>query len=170
MIVAWSLYDMTGWTLMMGSSHFIISGFVQGIGMGLVFMPLNAMAFATLPPKYRTEGSSLMDLGRNIGASAGISAVTALLARNIQISHMEIGGNITSYNQASLDPSIASIAGEMGQAALAMLDAEVNRQAAMIAYLDDFKLIMILNLVILPLLFLMRRPPRGAKLETTVSE
>lgn len=171
-IVAWSLYDMTGWTLMMGANEFVFAGFVQGLGMGLVFMPLNSLAFATLAPQYRTEGSSLMNLARNIGASAGISAVTALLARNIQTSHSEIGGGITSYNQASVDPSITSIAGDLGQSALAILDAEVNRQAAMIAYLDDFKLVMIMNLLTIPLLFLMRRPKlkAGEKIEIVHSE
>ncbi len=169
-VVAWSLYDMTGWTLVMGSHDFILAGFVQGIGMGLVFMPLNALAFATMAPQYRTEGSSLMNLARNIGASAGISAVTALLARNIQTSHAELGGRITSYNQASIDPSVTSIVGDAGQAVLGLLDLEVNRQAAMIAYLDDFKLIMVMNLVVIPLLLLMRRPRPGQKLETTVSE
>lgn len=169
-VVAWSLLDMTHWSLQMGSREFIVAGFVQGLGMGLVFMPLNAMAFATLPPQYRTEGSSLMNLARNIGASAGISAVTAVLAQSIQRNHMEIGSQITSYNQAAVDPSISSIAGELGQAALAMLDAEVNRQSAMIAYLNDFKLVMLMNLAVIPLVFLMRRPPAGAKLETTVSE
>ena len=89
---------------------------------------------------------------------SGISAVTALLARNIQTNHQEIGGNITSYNQAALDPAVSSIFGEAGQSVLGMLDLEVNRQAAMIAYLDDFKLIMIMNLVVIPLLLLMRRP------------
>jgi DHA2 family multidrug resistance protein len=171
-IVAYSLYDMTAWTTVMGSREFIVAGFVQGLGMGLVFMPLNSLAFATMPPQYRTEGSSLMNLARNIGASAGISAVTALLARNVQTNHQEIGGTITSYNQAAVDPSIASLFGDSGQAMLSVLNAEVNRQAAMIAYLDDFKLIMILNLVVIPLLLLMRRPRlrAGEKVELIHSE
>lgn len=171
-IVAYSLWDMTAWTTQMGSREFIIAGFVQGLGMGLVFMPLNSLAFATMPPQYRTEGSSLMNLARNIGASAGISAVTALLARNIQTNHQEIGGTITSYNQAAVDPSITSLFGDAGQTMLSILDAEVNRQAGMIAYLDDFKLIMILNLVVIPLLFLMRRPKvrAGEKVELIHSE
>ncbi|MES2755014.1 MAG: DHA2 family efflux MFS transporter permease subunit [Pseudomonadota bacterium] len=172
LICAYSLWEMTHWTLAMGAQQFVVVGFVQGLGMGMVFMPLNAMAFATLPPHYRTEGSSLMNLARSIGASAGISAVTAVLARNIQTNHMELGGRITTYSLDSIDPSITSAFGSLGQTALALLDLEVNRQAAMIAYLNDFKLIMILNLIGLPLLFLMRRPPRkpGEKVELTVSE
>ena len=171
-ICAYSLFEMTHWTLLMGSSSFVVIGFVQGLGMGFVFMPLNAMAFATLPPRYRTEGSSLMNLARSIGASGGISAVTAVLASNVQRNHMELGERITTFSLDSIDPSVSSAFGSIGQSALALIDAEVNRQAAMIAYLDDFKLIMILNLIGLPLLFLMRPPKArpGEKIEMTVSE
>ena len=68
----------------------------QGLGLGLVFMPLNGLAFAGLPPHFRTEGSSLLNLTRNIGASVGISAVSALLAQSIQRSHQYLGEHVTA--------------------------------------------------------------------------
>lgn len=163
-IAAWSLWDMTQWTLVMGQTPFIVTGFVQGIGLGLVFIPLNITAFATLAPQYRTEAASLMNLFRNIGASVGISMVTALLARNIQASHEELGGHITAFSLSSIDPSQASILGPTGQSMLALLNAEVTRQAAMIAYLDDFRLMMILTALAVPLVMILKRPgrpPRG---------
>lgn len=159
-IAAWSLYDMTEWTLVMGTSPFVITGFIQGIGLGLIFIPLNITAFATLAPRYRTEGSSLMNLCRNIGASVGISMVTALLARNIQTSHMELGGHVTSQSFDAVDPTMGSLLGSAGQTMAALLNAEVTRQAAMIAYLDDFKLMMILTAAAIPLVLLLRRPAR----------
>ena len=158
MIAAWSLWDMTQWTLVMSTTPFIITGFIQGIGLGLIFIPLNIAAFATLSPRYRTEGSSLMNLARNIGASVGISMVTALLGTNIQTAHQDIGSNLTSSSLSAVDPAMSAILGPTGQSMLMLLNAEINRQAAMIAYLDDFRLMMILTILALPLVMLLKRP------------
>ncbi len=158
LIAAWSLYDMTGWTIAMGAQPFVVTGFIQGIGLGLIFIPLNIMAFGTLSPHYRTEASSLMNLSRNIGGSVGISVVTALLARNIQTSHSELAQHIPDPGLVANDPVTSSITGGSTDAVLAIADAMVNAQAAMIAYLDDFKLMMILTLCAVPLVLLLRRP------------
>ncbi|GAC1582570.1 MAG: DHA2 family efflux MFS transporter permease subunit [Sphingomicrobium sp.] len=160
LIVAISLWQMTGWTLIMESISFIISGFVQGIGIGLVFIPLNITAFGSLSPQHRTEGTSLMNLFRNIGASAGISAATTFLARNVQTSHADLTSQLTSSTFSGLDPEIVSGLGDPSQLVLAIVDGEIRRQAAMIAYLDDFKLMMILTLVVIPLVVLLKRPAR----------
>ncbi|WP_260598570.1 DHA2 family efflux MFS transporter permease subunit [Sphingomonas endolithica] len=165
-IAAYSLWDMTGWTIEMGSTPFIVTGLVQGVGLGLIFIPLNIMAFGTLPPHQRTEGASLMNLSRNIGGSVGISAVTVLLARNLQTSHAELGSHVTAGGLTAADPLVGSILGGSTDAALAMADGIVNQQAAMIAYLDDFKLMMILTMAAIPLVLLLKRPkpkPPGVK-------
>lgn len=159
-VAAGSLYEMTTWTIVMGSQPFVVSGLIQGLGLGLVFMPLNQMAFATLPPQYRTEASSLMNLMRNIGASVGISAVTALLARNVQTSHADLAANITSDALSSYDLSSLQRFGMAADAALSMIDAEVNRQAAMIAYLDDFWAMAIVTALSVPLVVFLQKPPR----------
>lgn len=159
-IAAGSLYEMTTWTIMMGREQFVISGLIQGLGLGLVFMPLNQMAFATLPPHYRTEGSSLMNLMRNIGASVGISAVTALLARNIQTSHADLAQHVTPDMVAGYDISMVQRFGAAADTVMSMIDAEVNRQAAMIAYLDDFWAMAIVTAISVPLVFFLKKPPR----------
>ncbi|MGK6320441.1 DHA2 family efflux MFS transporter permease subunit [Sphingomonas sp. DT-204] len=159
-IAAFSLWQMTEWTIVMSSTPFIVSGVIQGLGLGLIFMPLQSMAFATLPPHYRTEGSSLMNLMRNVGASVGISGVTALLAQNIQVSHSEVGQHVTAETLGTLDPSLLGMGGSVGDSVMAMIDAEVNRQAAMIAYLDDFKAMMIVTALSIPLVLFLKKPPR----------
>jgi DHA2 family multidrug resistance protein len=156
-IAAFSLWEMSGWTLMMGSTPFIISGFIQGLGLGLVFMPLNGLAFAGLPPKFRTEGSSLLNLTRNIGASVGISAVSAILAQNIQRSHQYLGEHVTENTMNGIG-AIAQQLGASGAVITGMIDAEVNRQAAMIAYLNDFWLMAIVTAVSVPLVVLLQKP------------
>ena len=158
-VAALSLWEMTGWTLVMESHSFVISGLVQGLGLGLVFMPLNAIAFATLSPAYRTEGSSLLNLARNLGASVGISIVTAQLARGVQTSHADLAGHITPEALGGLDPGWIAGLGDVSGTVFAMIDGMVNREAAMIAYLDDFWLMTMVTAMVVPLVVMLRRPP-----------
>jgi MFS transporter, DHA2 family, multidrug resistance protein len=157
-IVTWSLWDMTRWTLEMGSTQFVVAGFVQGFGMGLVFMPLNNMAFATLSPQFRTEGSSLLNLSRSIGSSVGISLVTTVLARSTQENHAALAAHITPQALDTFDPALLQLLGGMADPVMAMVNAEVTRQAAMIAYLNDFWAMMLITGASIPLVLLLRRP------------
>ena len=156
-IAAFSLWEMASWSLQTDYSHIALSGFIQGIGMGLVFIPLNASAFATLPPVLRTDGSSLLNLSRSIGSSVGISIVTSLLARNLQVSHSDLAAHVTASFTSVLDFSTIDRFQSMGEAALRMVDGEVNRQAAMIAYIDDFWLMTWLTLAAAPLVVFMKK-------------
>ena len=171
-IAAFSLWEMASWSLQTDYSHIATSGFIQGIGMGLVFIPLNASAFATLPPMLRTDGSSLLNLSRSVGSSVGISIVTLLLARNLQVSHSDLAAHVTASFTSVLDFSTVDRFQSLGEAALRLIDGEVNRQAAMIAYIDDFWLMTWLTLAAAPLVVFMKKadlrrqaPPSGAKPE-----
>src|SRR3546814_12649909 len=90
---------MSHWSLAMGMEPVIISGLVQGLGMGLIFIPLNTMAFATIAPQHRTDGSSLLNLSRSIGASVGLSVVTNLLGANTPTSHEALAAPLTSSSE-----------------------------------------------------------------------
>ncbi|MFM5948792.1 MAG: DHA2 family efflux MFS transporter permease subunit [Novosphingobium sp.] len=153
-----SLWEMSHWTLQTDYWHIASSGFVQGLGMGLVFIPLNATAFATLPPNLRTDGSSVLNLSRSIGSSIGISIVTTMLARNLQTSHSDLAAHITASFTQVIDFATIDRFQAYGDAVLRMIDAEVNRQAAMIAYVDDFYLMMWMTLAMVPLTVLMTKP------------
>ncbi|MDE2435929.1 MAG: multidrug efflux MFS transporter [Sphingomonadales bacterium] len=157
MMAGLSLWEMASWSLDTDYNHIAISGFIQGIGMGLVFIPMNASAFATLSPALRTDGSSLLNLSRSIGSSIGISVVTSLLAHNLQVSHSDLAGHITASFTDLIDFSTLDRFQVLGDAVLRMVDAEVNRQAAMIAYIDDFYLMMWLSFVTVPLVAFMRK-------------
>ncbi|MFN4019364.1 MAG: MDR family MFS transporter [Erythrobacter sp.] len=157
LICAVSLWQMAHWSLEVDAMHVVISGLLQGLGMGLVFIPLQVSAFATLSPRLRTDGSSLLNLLRSLGASAGISWMTVLLARNIQTSHADLGANITAATGSLVDISTIDRFQVLGDAAMGVIDAEVNRQAAMIAYIDDFWAMMWITLAAAPLTLLMRR-------------
>jgi DHA2 family multidrug resistance protein len=156
LLTAWSLHMMTNFTTQMDDYLIITSGIVQGLGLGLVFVPLSTLAFSTIDPKFRADATSLFTLVRNIGSSIGISVVSVLLTRNIQINHAELSAGLTPFNQNLAAALPGAVTGETG--ALAQLDQMVNQQAAMISYVDDFKLMMIVTLCAIPLVFLLRRP------------
>ena len=155
----WSFWVMTGWTPDVSAHEIVITIAVQGAGMGLVFTQLQVLAFATLAPNLRTEGAALFSLGRNIGAAIGVSVTTSLLAHNAQALHETIGASVNPFNRALqtlgsakewLDP--ASHHGAM------MLDRIVNHQAQIIAYVNDYALMIFTTLPSLLLLLLMHRP------------
>jgi len=141
----------------------LTTGIIQGLGLGLVFVPLSTVAFATLDARYRTDATALFSLVRNIGSSIGISIVTVMLTRNVQINHSELGAFINPYNPNLWAASPAAAQGD--PTALSQVDGLVNLQALMISYVNDFKLMMVVTLCAVPLVFLLRRPryaPAGA--------
>jgi MFS transporter, DHA2 family, multidrug resistance protein len=156
LLTAYSLYVMTGFTPQMDGYLIVESGIVQGLGLGLVFVPLSTVAFATLDARYRTDAASLFSLVRNLGSSIGISIVTVVLARNVQINHAELSAAITPFNPNLTGASPAAAGGDA--AALSQIDNLVNGQALMVSYIDDFKLMMIVTLCAIPLALLLRKP------------
>ena len=156
-LAGYSLYDMAGWSLAADQNAIVWASLVQGLGMGLVFIPMNTIAFATLAPALRTEGSSVLNLARSMGGSVGIAIVTALLAINLQVSHQDLAAHVTSSATDPVDVSTADRLQGFGTALLAMIDGEVNRQAAMIAYINDFWLMMWMTLAAVPLILMMRK-------------
>ena len=156
-LMSWSLWQMSGFSLDMDQRPIIVSGIIQGFALGFIFVPLNTLAFGTLNPKFRTTAASLFNLARNIGGSVGISVVTVMLARNVQISHSDLAAHITQYSIPPISPAITQGAPPITDTVLMMADAEINRQALMIAYIDDFWLMMIVSLVAIPLLLLLKK-------------
>ncbi len=157
-LTTWSLYDMTLFTIDMGTQPLIISGFVQGLGLGLVFVPLSTIAFATLAPRFRTDGTALFSLVRNIGSSIGISVVITLLAQNTQVNHAALAEKITRFSSATNSMADRLDMQVTDPTFLSYIDQLINRQAMMIAYLDDFKLMMFVTMAAAPLLLLLKKP------------
>jgi DHA2 family multidrug resistance protein len=160
-----SLHMMTGFAIDQPSRPVIMSGVVQGLGLGLIFVPLQTLAFETLPAKMRTTGAALLNLSRNIGGSIGISVVSTELVRLTQVSHADMAAQITQNTIPTADPTLLqTVAPVAGPTALAYINGLITKQALFIAYLDDFKLMMIITFAVLPLLFFMKR---GAKADKT---
>jgi MFS transporter, DHA2 family, multidrug resistance protein len=169
-LTAWSFYEMTGWTPDVSQTTIIVNGLVQGAGLGFLFVPLSTVTLGTLPPHQRTEGAGLYNLSRNIGSSVGISVVTSLLTQNTQANHADIVQHVTAANRVFESPAIAQFWNPFTDAGRAALDAMITRQAEIIAYIDDFKLLMIATLVVIPLLIVFKKASDGGADHTVVVE
>ena len=158
-LMGMSLYMMTGFAIDQPSRPVIVSGVVQGLGLGLIFVPLQTLAFETLAPRLRTTGAALLNLSRNIGGSVGISVVSTQLVRMTQVAHADMAAahHAADDPDGQPDPCCRPHSRRRGRLALAYINGEITRQALFIAYLDDFKLMMIVTFAILPLLFFMKR-------------
>ncbi len=154
-ITGFSFWLMTGWTVTMPTWPIVLSGFIQGVGMSLVFIPANLITFATLPPAYRTDASGLVNMMRNLGASIGIAMATFLLGRSIQINHAELGSEVTRLS-VPFDLDRITAYGDASTALVIAANGMINQQAAIIAYLNDFLLMAIVSFAAIPLIVFLK--------------
>jgi MFS transporter, DHA2 family, multidrug resistance protein len=152
-----ALWQMMHFDLSMGVWPFITSGIIQGLGVGLLFVPLSTLAFATVPPHLRPEGSSVHTLVRNLGSSVGISIMNALVVANTQTMHDSLSAKIVP-SDAVVRATLPKMFDPATAAGITSLNGEVTRQASMVAYVDDFRLMFIITIACMPMLLLMRKP------------
>jgi DHA2 family multidrug resistance protein len=158
-MLAWSMWEMATWTPDISQWTIIMTIMVQGAGLGFAFLPLQVLAFATLPPQYRTDGASLFSLFRNSGSAVGVSVTSSLLAHNTQVLHEQIGASITPFNRALQGGGVISRTwNPMHPHGAALMDQLVNRRAQITAYIDDYWMMIFTTLPALALLFLLSRP------------
>jgi DHA2 family multidrug resistance protein len=159
--LAYSLWEMTKWTPNVGPWTLASVTIVQGFGMGLVFLPLQVFAFATLPSQLRTDGTALFSLVRNVGSAIGVSVTSFMLAQNTQIVHSQIAEAVTPFNRMLQTGGAYLIWNSATSAGLSALNAEITRQATSIAYVNDFLLMFWVSLPAALLLLMMRRPQQS---------
>jgi DHA2 family multidrug resistance protein len=162
-----TLYVMTGFSLDVTQRMIVATSVVQGIGLGLLFVPISTVAFATLPNHLRTGATAITTLTRNIGSSIGISMMIANLTSKTTEMHARLTEQVTPFNNALQMPDVAANLDVHADTGRALLDLIVTQQAAMLAYLNDFKLLMVLTLAVIPLILIIgtvRRTP-GTKAE-----
>ncbi len=153
-LIAGSMWVMAGFNTDVDVFTLVWTGLVQGYGLGMFYVPLNVCTFATLEDRYRTEAAGLFNLSRNLGSSVAITMLVTLVTRYTQINRAELGAHVTAFNAGRL-PESWSAGDAVGRAAL---DAELGRQAASIAYINDFKMMTLVALAAMPLVLLIRIP------------
>jgi len=155
-----ALWQMTHFDLSMDAMPFITTGIVQGLGIGLLFVPLSVTAFATLTPSLRSEGTSVYTLVRNLGSSVGISLMEAFYTRQTAVAHADMAAQVQPGNPVG--PLPPGGPGGPGGGWLDALNGEITRQASMVGLIDVFKLLLVLTFAIAPLLLIMRKPKAAA--------
>jgi DHA2 family multidrug resistance protein len=152
LLTAVTLEQMSGFTDQTAASTIIWASVVQGSGIGLVFVPLSTVAFTTLPGHLRTDGTAILTLVRNIGSSIGISAMIANLTNSTIVMHADLTQYVTPFNNALQMPNAAmlDLKTDTGRA---LIDQIITQQATVVAYANDFRLLMWLTIAVIPLVF-----------------
>jgi MFS transporter, DHA2 family, multidrug resistance protein len=174
LLCAGTLYEMTGFSFDVTQRMIVVISVVQGIGLGLLFVPITTAAFLTLPAQQRNGGTAMLTLIRNIGSSVGISMVIAHLTDKTIEMHARLTEQVTPFNDALQMPDVADKLNIHTNLGRALLDMIVNQQASMIAYINDYKLLMALSLAVIPLVLIIgtakRAPSEGETQEAAVLE
>ncbi len=163
-LMSFSLWEMTHFTADIAGRDIVRTGFIQGMGLGFIFVPLTTLTFSTLAPRYRNEGTALFSLMRSIGSSIGVSTVMAYLSYRTQANHAAFADYVNPFNlalQEAVEAGIYDLASPNGLGAMERL---VTRQAAILAYLQDFRLMMWITLAAIPLILLFRAPEKKTAL------
>ena len=162
LLMGYSLYMMTQFDIVMGTGPIMLSGLIQGVGMGFVFVPLNSLAFSTISAKYRVDATAMFSLVRNVGQGVGISLVTTVLSQMQSVNYSELTQRITLDSAPLRD--FAAAAGGFDKV-VGSINGMISQQAAMLAFLDDFWLMMVVTLVSMPIVFLLRPPKVPVKVD-----
>ena len=171
-IGAGSLFAMTGFNLQADFAVFAQVRVVQTLGWSLLFIPMNIAAFATLSRTKSNQASALLNLSRNLGASIGISLVITMLERHTQTHQTILVAHTTPFDVAyrqTLEQLIdifqrqGDVLAMATQKAQGVIYALVGKQAAMQGYIDNYRMLAVICVLLVPLLFLMRAPSPQAE-------
>ncbi|MDB5734044.1 MAG: disulfide bond formation protein DsbA [Alphaproteobacteria bacterium] len=170
--LCWSMWAMTSWTPGIGVGAISWVTFVQGVGMGLVFVPMNMVAFATLSPQLRTDGAGLSNLMRNIGSAVGVSVTTTVLATSVQTIHAQLAGVASPFNRALGVNGPSLMMNPQIPFGLANLNSLIEYRSQVQAYANDFLFMFLISLPVFVVIWMMKRPSfaTGEKHEIEVVE
>ena len=157
-LMIWSLWAMTDWTPSVSVATVTWVTFFQGVGMGLVFVPMNMVAFATLSPQLRTDGAGLTNLVRNIGSAIGVSLTSSILSSSVQTIHAQLAGHASAFNRALGVNGPSLMMSPQIPFGLANLNSLIEYRAQVQAYANDFLFMFVISLPVFAVIWLMKRP------------
>jgi DHA2 family multidrug resistance protein len=166
LLIAWAMWDMTGWTPAINVWRLAIVTMIQGMGISFVFIPLQVVGFATLEPQLRTDAAALYALARNIGSAIGVSATSSLLGFSAQALHSEFAEQVTPFNRTLQAGTAGLFLSPVTPFGVTGIEAQVQYHALVAAYANDFMLMFWICLPLLPLLFFMRKARAAAPVRT----
>jgi DHA2 family multidrug resistance protein len=166
LVLGAALFQMSTWTPDIPQAEMMLTLVLQGFAMGLVFNPLSVMAYTTLTPQLRGEATAMQSLSRNIGSAIGVSVTSFTLTRGVQRTHADIAGGITPFDRnLQMGDPVSHILDPATRHGAALLDQMIDHQARIIAYNNDYRLMMLTIVPPLILLVFMRRHARAAPAE-----
>jgi DHA2 family multidrug resistance protein len=166
LVLGIALFQMSTWTPDIPESEMMLTLVLQGFAMGLVFNPLSVMAYTTLTPQLRGEGTAMQSLSRNIGSAIGVSVTSFTLTRGVQATHADIASGITPFDRTlQMGDEASRLLNPATQHGAALLDQMIDHQARIIAYNNDYRLMMLTIVPPLLLLGFMRRHARPVAAE-----
>jgi DHA2 family multidrug resistance protein len=151
-LVVYANWLMLGYSPAMDWRPVVETGVLQGAGLGMLIPTLTKVAFGTLDPKLRPEGSALLNLSRLYGSTIGIAVVQLFFYNNTQAMHVALAKDLTPYRTA------AHVAGSIGKPGLAALNGMITHQAAVVAIIGQFEILMFAMLIVSPLVLFLRKP------------
>jgi DHA2 family multidrug resistance protein len=166
-VSASALFLMAGWDLQLDYGHAVRARMLQSFGLAFLFIPINVAAFAYVPREKSNMGTGIINLARNIGASVGIATVTTMLDRRTQFHQARLMEGVNDYSASyhnmlnGLQTKLVAAGSTVAQAsaqAHGMIYNTVQRQAVMMAFIDNFKMLGVVFFSIIPVLLLMRKP------------
>jgi len=169
LLLAYSLHWMSTFSPDVGLIDIVLSGVIQGMGLGFIFVPLSAATFSSLAPQYRGDGTALYSLLRNVGSSAGIALAFAYQDYGTKMAHSVLVENINPYNPAVIE-YLNSSTGLLGISSLMQIEGEIQRQAAVIGMLGNFHYMAYGVLFAIPFLLLLRPGKADDSLESAVMD
>ena len=156
--VAFSLWQMAQWTPSIAFNELLVVSIIQGFGFGMVFSPLNLVAFATLPGQYRTDGSAFANLIRNVGSAVGVSISVVILTNSMQAIRADLTRFATPFNRGLGVNAESLFMNPQLPTGQQMLNGLISVRSAIDAYANDFLAMAALSLVMFPLIWTMQRP------------
>jgi DHA2 family multidrug resistance protein len=170
-VVASSLFVMAGWDLQLDYGHAVRARMLQGLGLAFLFIPINVSAFAYVPREMSNMGTGIINLARNIGASVGIATVTTMLERRTQVHQQRLIDHVNMFSAAyhnmlnGTQTKLVSAGSSLAHAttqAQQMIYGTVQRQATMLAFIDNFKMLGVVLFAIIPVFWLLKKPTKQA--------
>jgi MFS transporter, DHA2 family, multidrug resistance protein len=153
-LTAFTLYYMSGWTDQTGTNEIVVLSIMQGFGFGFVFVPLSTVAFLSIPPHLRTDGTSMLTLMRNVASSVGISIVISQLTEGSRRTYAVLNEHINPFNHAIQMPDVRRLMDLSTDAGRAMADTMLKAQAQIIAFSHDYQMVTLFILCSIPLAIL----------------
>ena len=161
MALAWANWQMSLLTPEIDQMIFYTAVFAHGLGIGLYFVPLTVITFSTLPREHRDVGTGLFSVARNFGSSVGVSLVVTYVVRESQANRNVLRDYVSPLNETLRHVNLPDLWNFTESVGAAALEFELKRQAAAVAYNDDFLWLGVASLALLPMLAFMRMPARG---------